>query len=213
LPDRAPDAVATEAQVELFLRAHPRFLAEHPDLYHHLEPPNRVHGPVFADHMEAQLRAARATVATLATRADDVLAAGRAANGLAQRVQEAVLLLFATADVAECVSAEFPVALAVDAATLCAEAELPGWGRLPAGAIAAMIGNRPVLFRSGAAPDPALHGAAAKLAMHEAIVRIPGEGPHAVLALATRDAATLGPVQGSGALAFLGRALAAALRR
>jgi uncharacterized protein YigA (DUF484 family) len=208
-----PDPVANDSEVADFLRANPRFLADNPELYVHLEPPLRLHGEALADHMAAQLRAARAAAAACAARAEDVLAAGRAASGLAQRVQEAVLLLLGTGDVAECVSAEFPVALAVDAARLCAEGVLPGWASLPAGAVAAMLGARPVLCRSFAAPDPALHGAAARLAVHEAIVRIPGDGPPALLALATREADLLGGGPGNGALAFLGRALAVALRR
>ncbi len=195
-----------EAAVAAWLRANPGFLADNPGLYHHLVPPVRVHGEALADHMAAMLRAARAE-------ADGVLAAGRAAAGLAGRVQEAVLLLIGAADVAECVGAEFPTALAVDAASLCVESDMTGWRGLAAGTVAGLMGSRAVLFRSHAAPDPQLHEAACLLATHEALVRIPGDGPPAMLALAARDGMTLDPLQGAGALAFLGRALAVALGR
>ena len=45
------------------------------------------------------------------------------------------------------------------------------------------------------------------------LVLIPGEGPPTLLALLARDPRALDPAQGAGALAFLGRAIAAALGR
>jgi hypothetical protein len=50
------------------------------------------------------------------------------------------------------------------------------------------------------------------LARHEALVRLPGEPP-ALLALSARERWMLDPAQGAGALAFLGRAVSAALGR
>jgi uncharacterized protein YigA (DUF484 family) len=58
-----------------------------------------------------------------------------------------------------------------------------------------------------------LHAEAARLALHDALVRVPGAGAPMLLALASRDARVLDPAQGSGALGFLGRAAAAALGR
>ena len=201
------------AEVAAWLRAHPHFLAERPELYRWLAPPERLHGAVLADHMAAMLRAERAHAAAMAERADGVLAAGRAAAGLSARVQEAVLALICAGHPAECVSGEFPALLGVDAAALCMEALLPGARPLPQGTVARLLGGRAVRFRDQ--PDEAglLHAEAAELARHDALVRIPGEGPPALLALVARDGRALDPVQGAGALAFLGRAVAAALGR
>ena len=99
--------------VEAFLRANPAWLAEHPQLYHVLEPPARVHGEGLADHMAAMLRAQRANV-------DGLLAAGRASAGLAGRVQDAVLALLRcerSGGLREWRDAGHP---GVDAAHLCA---------------------------------------------------------------------------------------------
>ena len=209
-----PRSGATAEEVAAFLRAHPRFLAEAPELYRALAPPARVHGEIFADHMAAMLRAERDHARIMADRADDVLAAGRAAAGLMQRVQEAVLALIAAGtNVADCVAAEFPAVLAVDAAALCIEGDMPAARVLPAGMVAGLLGTRAVVFRAGAAAEAALHGEAMRLAAHEALIRIPGAGPPALLALAARSGEMLDPAQGSGALGFLGRALAAALGR
>ncbi len=212
---RAPRARETlgAADVAAWLRAHPRFLADHPALYRVLAPPQRVHGERMADHMAAMLRAERAHAAMMAERADGVLAAGRAAAGMAGRVQEAVLALIGAASATECITAELPALLAVDAACLCAETPLPGARVLPPGMVADLLDTRTVQFRDDVTQARLLHGEAAALAACDALIRVPGEGPPALLALAARDRACLEPSQGSGALAFLGRAVAAALGR
>ena len=192
--------------VEAFLRANPAWLAEHPQLYYVLEPPQRVHGEGLADHMAAMLRAQRANV-------DGLLAAGRASAGLAGRVQDAVLALLRCGDPADCVSGEMPGILAVDAAHLCVEGEMPGTRRLPAGTVTQLLNGYQVVFRDEPADAWLLHAEAAGLARHDALVRVPGDGPPALIALLARDRHVLDPAQGAGALAFLGRAVGAALWR
>lgn len=201
-----------------FLRAHPTWLAEHPELYRTLSPPDRVHGEKLADHMAAMLRIARQDAAEMAARADGVLAAGRAAAGLAQLVQEAVLALIRSGNPGECVNHELAGILRVDSASLCAErhASLPGLRNardLPAGTVDRLLDGRSVVFRTRPGDAKALHGEAAGLANFDALVHIPGAGAPALLALATRDARALDPSQGNGALTFLGRAIATALGR
>ena len=199
--------------VAAFLRAAPGFLADRPELYRHLAPPVRVHGEALADHMEAALRAERAHAAAMAARADGVLAAGRAAAGLASRVHEAVLALLRATDPAECIATEFAALLGVDAAGLGIEAHLPHSRALPAGTVDRLLGGCRVVFRENGSDAKLLHAEAARLARADALVRVPGEGPAALIALASRDAAALEPSQGAGALTFLGRAVAASLGR
>ena len=149
-----------------------------------------MHGDGVADHMAAMLRAQR-------ERADGLLAAGRATAGLAGRVQDAVLALFRSTDPADCVSGEMPGILAVDAAHLCIEAEHPGARRLPDGVVARLLDGRQVVFRDAPADARLLHAEAAGLARHDALVRVPGEGPAALLALLARDRHVLDPAQGA----------------
>ncbi len=213
--DKVPGAVAERvvegtgngaAFVEAFLRANPAWLSDHPELYGVLVPPTRVHGENLADHMAAMLRAER-------ERADGLLAAGRATAGLAARVQDAVLALLRSSDPADCVSGEMPGILAVDAAHLCLEADHPGARRLPDGAVARLLNGRQVVFRDAPTDARLLHAEAAGLARYDALVRVPGEGPASLVALLARDRHALDPAQGVGPLAFLGRAVAAALGR
>ena len=137
----------------------------------------------------------------------------RAASGMNERVQAAVLALLRGGDAAECVSSEMPHLLGIDAAAVCAEHPDGGWHVLPAGTVARLLDGRDVVFRAAPADAFMLHGEAARLARHDALVRLPGHGPPALLALASRDACALDPAQGAGALAFLGRAVAVALGR
>jgi uncharacterized protein YigA (DUF484 family) len=201
-----PQGEAEAAFVEAFLRANPGWLAEHPELYGVLEPPARRHGDDVADHMAAMLQRQR-------ERADGLLAAGRATAGLAARVQDAVVALLRSSDPSDCVSGEMPGILGVDAVHLCLEAEHSGARRLPPGFVAALLDGRQVVFRDAPADAHLLHAEAAGLARYDAVVRVPGEGPAALLALLARDRRMLDPAQGSGPLAFLGRAVAAALGR
>lgn len=197
----APKALQSD-DVAAFLRANPGWLAENPELYRVLHPPRRLHGEVFADHMAAMLAQERTAARALAARSDSVLAAGRAAAGLAARVQEAVLALVRAPDPADCVATELPALLCIDAATLCLT--------VPAGMVTRLLGRRDVVFREAPPDARTLHGAAAPLAAVDALVRLAGGG---LLALASRDRSRLHPGQGVRPLAFLGRAVSAALER
>jgi hypothetical protein len=84
---------------------------------------------------------------------------------------------------------------------------------LPEGTVARLLDGRQVLFREIATDARVLHAEAAGLAGHDVLVLIPGQGPAALLALLARDPLALDSSQGAGALAFLGRAIAAALGR
>jgi uncharacterized protein YigA (DUF484 family) len=216
------DAVDPE-QVARFLADNPDWIARS-DLYHVLEPPRRVHGERLADHMAAMVDAARRRAEDMSSRADQVLQAGRAARSIAERVQEAVLALIRTPDPADALPFLLPELLGLDAAGLCMEAD--GAGRdaagcaarpLPPGTVERLLGNRDVRLRDAPADAVLLHGEAAPLARHDALLRVAIAGsPPALLALARRDGAVLDDGQPAGAggeamLAFLGRAVGARL--
>ena len=96
---------------------------------------------------------------------------------------------------------------------------------VPPATVARLLGVRDVLLRAAPADAGLLHGAAAGLAAHDALVRVPAAGrPPMLLALASRDVPILqaglqAGMQtgleagggGSAALAFLGQAVAARL--
>ena len=184
--------------MEQFLRANPGFLAERPALYGHMEPPRRVHGERMADHMEARLRAERArTAAALAAVPDR-----REAAGMAARVQDAVLALMRADNKRDCIEHELPGLLGIDAARLVS-------APVPHAGTAALAGAEAVVRPATSVTRP-LHAEAGPLALTEALVRVDLPGDPALLVLTCRNTHSLG-ARSVGELAFLGRAVAAAL--
>jgi uncharacterized protein YigA (DUF484 family) len=213
-PAPAETGKSVAGDVAAFLRANPGWLAEHPELYAVLEPPARVHGERMADHMAAMLERARAGMAALA----HATAERRAAEGFAERVQDAVLAMMGTRDLSWCLQYDLPSLLRLDSVRLCAEAgqhgpalAIPGAARVPPGTVAATLGRRRALVRD-AVRTPLLHGEAAALAGREALVRVPLPDAPALLALACRDGRALAGAA-TPVLAFLGQAIAVALAR
>lgn len=204
-------------EVARFLRDNPDWLATQTGLYEQLAPPRRVHGEALADHMAAMLGEARRRAASTAEQAAGMLRALRAGTGLAGQVQEAILALVRADDLAACIAIDLPALLGIDAALLCSEAGTP-WHlqarALPPGAVASLLGTRDVVLRAGPVDALVLHGEAAPLARHDALLRVPASGmPPMLLALAARDDTilneTLADGSGTAALGFLGRVLAA----
>lgn len=219
-PETAPGPNAEE--VEAFLRAHPAFLTERPDLYRVLTPPRRVHGETLTDHMVAMIAAERSRRRVVEGEILAALEAGRAGSGLTIRVRLAVLALIrARGEVMEVVTQEIPALLGVETATLAAE---PGPDRrylpagvlpLPAGAVSRLVGRgREAVVRTAPTELDMLHAEAAPLVTRDALARVPlTVGPPMLIALGARDAASLPVRQAAPVLAFLGRAVAAALAR
>jgi uncharacterized protein YigA (DUF484 family) len=209
--------------VEAFLLANPRFLAERPEIYRALVPPRRLHGERLADHMAAMIEAERRRARALEAELREVLAARRAGAGLSLRVRLAVLALLRTQDVMEAVTQEIPALLGVETCTLAAE---PGKGgdflalpagtrRLPPGAVQRLIGRgRDAVVRPQPEDAALLHAEAAALIARDALARVPlPGGPPALIALGAREARTLPLRQSVAVIAFLGRAVGAALSR
>lgn len=228
--ERGPADPEAEA-VAAFLQAHPEFLAERPELYRVLLPPRRVHGEVLADHMAAMLAAERNRLRAIEAEMDALLADGRAGAGLAVRVRLAVLALMRANDVLETVTQELPALLGVETCTLAAEPApaqaphrrhaVPGWARgggvlpLPRGTVARLLGpGRDAVVRAQPTDREMLHAEAAPLVSRDALARVPlfGGGPM-LLAIGAREPAALPARQVTATIAFLGRAVGAALAR
>jgi uncharacterized protein YigA (DUF484 family) len=206
----APEAVLA------FLHANPDFLSERPDLYRLLDPPRRVHGERLADHMAAMLAAERRRVRSLEAEMDAAVTAGRAGHGLTIRVRLAVLALMRCTDVTETVTQELPALLGIETCTLLAETpDRRGVIKLPRGFVARLLGpGRDALVRAVPTETELLHQEAAPLVTRDALARVPvWTGNPTLLAIGARDPGALPARQTTATLAFLGRAVAAALAR
>ncbi|CAH0306435.1 DUF484 family protein [Roseomonas sp. CECT 9278] len=219
-PEFQTDLPAEE--VEAFLRAHPHFLAERPEIYRVLVPPRRLHGERLADHMAAMLDAERARARAMEAEVRAAIEAGRAGAGLTVRIRLAVLALMRAPDVMEAVTQEVPALLGVETCSLLAEAAPraipplpPGVRMLPAGAVTRLIGRgRDAVVRASPTETVTLHAEAASLVTRDALARVTlADGPPMLIAVGAREAAALPVRQSVAVLAFLGRAVAAALSR
>lgn len=216
-PVRTVPAAEAES-VARFLRDHPDFLADRPDLYGSLNPPRRVHGDALADHMQARIEAVRAELARLERQLAEAAEAGRAGASLATAVRGAVIALFRAQDPVETVAQEFPALLNLACACLAAEPDPfapppQGVRLLPRGLAAQSLGRgRDAIVRAQPMDGPVLHGEAAPLVARDALVRVelPGGRP-ALLVLGARVAGALPLRQSAATLGFLGRAVTAAL--
>ncbi len=230
---------ATAEEVAAYLIQHPDFLANRPELYRALTPPRRVHGEGMADHMAAMIAAERARTRTLEGEVEAALKDGRAGATLVLRVRLAVLALMRARDVGETIAQELPALLSVESCTLLAErpgsapgqglsGAMPerrheierlfeGWGIrwLPDGSVNRLLGRgRDARVRTEVTDAPLLHAEAAPLISRDALLRVPlWYGTPCLLAIGARDAAALPARQAAATLAFLGRAVAAALAR
>lgn len=202
-------------QVAAWLRAHPSFLAERPDLYASLTPPRRVHGEVLADHMAAMVDAARRQARGLAEEMATYSAEERAENNLSARAQEAVLALIPAPDAVECALMDWPRLLGVEHVALCAEGTPPEpIRRIEDGALARLLpAGRDAWVRPFVTDAAALHGEVAPLITRDALARLRLPARDILLVLGAREAEALPPRGAGQALDFLARALAAAILR
>ncbi len=211
-----PEALPSAESVVAFLRTHPDFLTEHPELFRVLAPPRRVHGDQFADHMAAMLGAERRRVRSLEAEVDAAVTAGRAGYGLTIRVRLAVLALMRSTDVIETVTQELPALLGIETCNLLSEKpDRRGVLHLPRGAVSRLMGpGRDAVVRAAPTETLTLHEEAASLVARDALVRVPvWTGTPTMLSLGARDQHALPARQATATLAFLGRAVAAALAR
>ncbi len=216
-PVRSESSEQAEA-VARFLRDHPDFLADRPELYRDLAPPRRVHGDVMADHMQARIEAVGANLARLERQLANAAQAGRDGASLANAVRQAVIALIRASDPVETVQQDLPALLNLACASLAAEPDPfapppPGVRLLPKGMVAALLPpGRDATIRAEPSDQKLLHGEAAPLVARDALVRavLPG-GTAALLVLGARVPGALPLRQSAATLGFLGRAVSAAL--
>jgi uncharacterized protein YigA (DUF484 family) len=214
------------AQVAGYLRRHPAFLAEHPELLEVLAPPGRTHGDGVLDLQSFMVERLRGEVAEMREARDALVRSGRSNMAAQGRVHEAVLALLASKSfehLIEIVTTDLAILLNLDAVSLGVEqagrtlppVRLGGLCQLEPDTVDSLIGSgRKVALRGEIEGDPAIFGAAAGLVASQALIRldISAATPPALLALGSRQAGQFHPGQGTELLAFLAGALEHCIR-
>lgn len=220
----------TAQEVAAYLRAHPDFLVEHPDLVQVLAPPARMApdaGPrSVVDMQQFMLKRLQVEIDRLKRDQRDLVQTGRSNLAIQSRVHAASLALLSATSfeyLIQTVTTDFAVLLDVDVVMLCLEpsaSSVPGMRAagvqvLATNAVDRLIGeNRDVILRPDVAGDPAIFGAAAGLVRSDAFIRlrISAKAPSGLLAFGSRRVGAFHANQGTELLGYLARVLESCIR-
>ncbi|HLW27089.1 MAG TPA: DUF484 family protein [Kiloniellales bacterium] len=208
-----------------YLRRHPEFLAEHPDLLDVLMPPARSDlveaGTAVVDLQQAMVMRWRSEAERLRLVCDELITNGRINAAIQGRIHDAVLALLAARSfehLMETIGTDLPMLLDLDAVYLCVEqaaegitpVQLHGVRSLAPHSVAELLGpSRAVCLRGNQEGEAAIFGPAAGVVASDALLRlsISKATPPALLALGSRDPTHFEEGQGTELLQFLARSL------
>ncbi len=223
---KAEGAPGSEAErVARFLRRHPNFLAEHPDLLDHQEAPGQELGEGVVDLQQFMVNRLRQEVDGLKQTQREIVALSRDNLMTQERVHKAALTLLSAnsfEELIEFLTTDLAVILDLDLASLCIEraettpeASVSGVFPLEPETVNALIGGeKRLLLKAHTSGDPRLYGQGADLVASEALIRldISPKTPPALLALGSRQPEFFHPGQATELLAFLGACLEQLIR-
>ncbi len=212
----------SDRQVAEYLRRHPDFLVNHPELLEVLTPPSRAAGHEVVDMQTFMIERLRGEIARLKEHRNALVGMSRRNLSKQSRVHDAVIAMLGATTLErliEVVTVDFLHLLHLDVVTLCVEngagnprrgARASGIRCLAAGTIDDVLGSGDDM-RVGAdgVADKRVFGAGAGLVKSAALVRLRlgGGAPQCLLALGSRDEGRLRPGQGTELFGFLTQTL------
>lgn len=223
----AADSAELEAdQVASYLRRHPGFLNEYPELLEVVLPPQRrQHGDSVVDLQTAMIERMRLENRRIADVQAELLATSRANMTTQSRIHAGVLaLLEATTfeNLIQAITTDLAVLLDVDVVALCVEAQgdapqrdVAGVHMLQAGAVDDILGpNRDIVLVPVTHMASPIYGGGASLVRSEALLRLrpSARAPTGLLALGSRVEGRFDTNQGTEFLVFLSRILELCIR-
>jgi uncharacterized protein len=208
-------------QVEAYLRRHPDFIAEHPELLDVLTPPMRARGETVVDIQQVMVERLRGQLREITQMRDDLVTTGRSNLAIQARVHAAILALLRAhsfEEFVETITTDLAVILDLDVVTIGVEQSGDGAAWKPVagvyclktGTIEALLGRAgSLLLREDIVGDPAIFDGAAGLVRSDALIRlsIGKKAPPALLALGSRQTGAFHPGQGTELLGFLSQVL------
>ncbi len=225
---RAPPAETLSPEaVAAWLRQHPDFLAENPDLLFALTPPDHDQGKGVVDFQRFLVERQRRELEALKGASRELLAASRTNKSTQQAVHKAALTLLAAPSFGRAISTvvdEWAAMLDADVVMMGVESApdraVPGskmgLSLLAPGDVDSRLGRLQEvrIISELDPPDPAMFGAAAGLARSVVWLRlsIHEEVPPGLLAIGSREAGRFHPRQNTELLRFLASTLAITIR-
>lgn len=216
----AAQELAPEAVI-LYLRRHPDFLVEHPELLTVLTPPALRRGEGILDMQHFMLQRLREELARTKLQQRSLIATSRSNLSSQGRVHAAVLAVIGATSFEQLIqvlTTDLAVLLDVDVVTLGVESAasaqprlpLPGIQMLRRGTVGDVLGSeREILLCADTPGEPALFGSAAGLVRSQALLRlaVSESAPVGLLCIGSRKPEKFHPGQGTELLSFLARTL------
>lgn len=208
----------TEEQVTDWLKRHPRFLAQNPQMLDILLPPTENNGRGIADFQAFMIKRLKDDKNEVIASARELVENSRHNMHNQQRINRAVLLLLEATnfeDFIRTITLDFAALLDVDIVSLVVETDgeviphvdLAGVRLATAGTIDLLLSGDGVALEGGTRGMDQLYGGGATLVKSQALLRLDiGLGtPPALLAFGSRDPNLFYPGQGTDMISFLGR--------
>lgn len=204
-----------------YLRAHPDFLIEHPDLLSVLTPPSHRNGSNVLDLQLFMLEQLQKEVRKLSGNWTELIATSRSNMATQAQIHTAILAMLKSESLEtllHTITHDFPDMLNMDVVALCLEDESVLTAAvsdtpvrsLATGTVDRLMGpGRDILLRSKAEQLDEIFGPAAALVRSDALIRLSfadGNGA-SVLALGAREADKFHPGQGTELMGFLARTM------
>jgi uncharacterized protein YigA (DUF484 family) len=213
-------------QVAAYLRDHPDFLRDNPDVLDVLTPPARSCGDGVADLQQFLVEKLRRDVTDMAAARDALVTTGRSNLAAQARVHKAILALLAARSFEhfiETLTTDLAIVLDLDVVVIGVEqtadgpakANCAGVMRLAPNMVDKVLGpGQNIALRADVDGDAAIFGAGAGLVQSDALIRlsIGRTTPAALLALGSRDSDHFQPGQGTELLNFLARVVEISIR-
>lgn len=209
----------TAEDVANYLRAHPDFLAENPQLLETLRAPS-AHGGDIVDLRQFMVERLRGEVGRLRDQQAELVDAARANMTNQERVHAAVLYLLDARSFEQFIhilTNDLALMLELDVVTLVIEASGPttpsvqiaGVHVVETDSIDTLMMGRSIALHADITGDPALYGPAAGLVRSEALVQleISHDTPPGLLAFGSRDPHLFQDGQATDQIAFLARVI------
>ena len=219
-------APLSAAQVAAYLREHPDFLCQNPELLDALTPPGRDNGNGVADLQQFMLERLRRDLAEVTAARDALVVTGRCNLSAQARVHKATLALLRARSFEhfiETLTTDLAVILDLDVVVVGVEQPADGTAPAPAAGVVPLgprmvdrfIGpGQSIALRDKVCGDPAIFGAGAGLVRSEALIRLSfgRTTPSALLAFGARQEDHFQPGQGTELLTFMARVVETSIR-
>ncbi len=208
-----------------YLRAHPKFLSQHPEAIDLLKVPGMSQGKGVADFQSYMIERLKSDKDEIEQTTREIIANARSNMNNQQRIHSAVLRILEACtfdDFIQCLTMDLANMLDVDIATLIVEADgqsIPhintsGIRILPEGTINNWMGDSPVIMQDNISGIEPIYGGGAALVQSQILLRIDIslDTPPAILAFGSRDPNMFSADQATDQILFLARVIERAFR-